>query len=1336
MRRQICLNGEWDFMPVYNVKSCLDIPEKLAYEKEKIRVPSSWRYVTLEGTPYFKSGFGIVNDFEPFNMFEYPREWNRAETGVYHRTFSIPADMLTSRIFLRFDGMTQMSGIFLNGQRVAVWDEAYLPLRVDVTGYIKRDGSENDLIVVCTTFEDIRIPSGQIKSLGLIGSWYGYIGRGIWQDVFVESCPDTLVEDVYINTSVRNKTIDVKVDINNKSNRLKNLSLEAYISDIDGIVKTFSCDKIKAEPDNIVNVDLQEKWENPSLWMPDSPHLYDMSVVLYEDGKEIDNKCLRFGFREIWTEKSKLILNGTSINLRGDAWHFQGAIQQSKEYALNWYKMCKENGINFVRLHAEPFPGYYLDAADEVGMLIMDETAIYGSAKSMPADHPVYLDRCKKHIERLAKRDRNHPSVIVWSIQNEMRWVDGRDEFKRHIPEMMRILKDCDDTRPIILEGDNRLISKEDAEIDSMHYNIDGTIEQWEKKHPLFFGEHGGWWYICPQNSSAYAGLKAYLDVDECSEGMALKEKLFVEYARRKNVTGISTFNLAHYMMKSMPEEDVRLEWDRLDTPGCKPKVLRKHSLTVNNGMLEGGHPLYMPGVSLQILMDSYKQVVIIPSEYNSSFYDDEIINRSFDIYNDTLHTQNCKINFSVRQRGAGIVFEETFEFIQEPAERENVKICINPPGVAQGTELFLEAVLYHDGTEMFRLNKTYKIYPSILKHRPLDSHGKSIAYWGGELSHGIIKTLLPSYTRIQNVNDVTSGKFEMVIIGSYMNEHADQYQNILENYIEKGGVVVVLEQFKFVPGNLTLSRQSFFSAHINDSSHRILEGLNDKDLIFWKPDVGEDSPGKIIEQCFRKPVKGDVNMLLECSAGDFGDGGDFWTPLFEYRYKKGTMIFNQLELVYNYNDAPQACILLRNILEYALSLEPRVKAAAALLSSAGSPAYEFVKKTGLDFDIISSCNKFKDYDIVVLDLDSTRDIDLIRLSGFVKEGGKVLILPVQKDKKAVLESLLGCPVKIENVPVYQLNRTGNHKLIKGVSVVDLFRFEKVKLSPRLVENIVICENTIEVKNAENILVSVNGTPWYDYFVKEKDDEYSRIAIADINKKNKKEDRPYLVGKKYGDGSFIISQVSMNAANEKDLRIYSRVFANLGCFINSDIFTYYKGDRDYSTDYFMTLPHEEYKDYCMTEEYYSDKDFSLNNLGEGLYGWMKKVEKDTNDGFINVLNSSGRTFFLSCFADNIKDNCSDRPQPDFLECRIELDINCSFKLWINGKLMRQYSKNTTEIERIIIDGVVLIKGINRFIIAARANAEDIRFRPIFKQLDGAYMDNIKYQLTIDEVDPK
>ena len=534
-KERVCLNGEWDFMPVYGVKACLDLPQEIHYEEEKIRVPSSWRYVVPEGMPFCEEGFGIVDDFEPFNLFEYPREWSTAETGVYRRKFSVQGRTSGERISLQFDGIMQQSRIYLNGHSIAEWDEAYLPLTVDITKHLTEEGIENELMVVCTTFEEAQLASGKIKTLGLIGSWFGYIGRGIWQDVHLVRTEATFIADALIKTSVRNQHIEVELEVNHLQDVAEKVVVLIDVLDECGTVLSFKPQTIVMDPNSKSSVKFEEQWTNPKLWSFESPFLFNMQIVLRANDKELDRKIIVFGFREIWTEQGQFILNGIRINLRGDSWHFQGAIQQTKEYAINWFKMCKEKGLNFVRLHAEPHPEYYLEAADEVGILIVDETAIYGSGKSMDASHPVYIERCKKHVERLVKRDRNHPSIIMWSLQNEMRWVDGRDTFKIHIPGMMKAIKRLDESRPVIVEGDNRLISKQDTEIESYHYNIDGTIAQWDKVRPLVYGEHGGWWYICPQNFSAYSGLDAYLSWENSSRGAALKEKLYVEVSRRND---------------------------------------------------------------------------------------------------------------------------------------------------------------------------------------------------------------------------------------------------------------------------------------------------------------------------------------------------------------------------------------------------------------------------------------------------------------------------------------------------------------------------------------------------------------------------------------------------------------------------------------------------------------------------------------------------------------------------------------------------------------------------------------------------------------------------------
>lgn len=117
--------------------------------------------------------------------------------------------------------------------------------------------------------------------------------------------------------------------------------------------------------------------------------------------------------------------------------------------------------------------------------------------------------------------------------------------------------------------------------------------------------------------------------------------------------------------------------------------------------------------------------------------------------------------------------------------------------------------------------------------------------------------------------------------------------------------------------GRLRLSRRPFLRAHAGDYQHPVLKGLSDSDLMFWHEELREEGPLPIIYAAFEKPLQGDFTLLLECSAGDFGDGGDLWSPLLEYRSGSGMFVANQLELMANLGRVPQACLLLRNLLAY-----------------------------------------------------------------------------------------------------------------------------------------------------------------------------------------------------------------------------------------------------------------------------------------------------------------------------------------------------------------------------------------------------------------------------------
>ncbi|AIQ60999.1 glycosyl transferase family 2 [Paenibacillus borealis] len=1389
MRTSICLNGEWDFMPLYDQPRCRSLPERLQYEARKIQVPSSWRhsYKTPSG-----SRFGEVADhnFAPFDIYGYPQEWDAAEAGVLHRAFRVPESMLEQRVVLRFDGIMQKAAVYLDRERIAVWEDGYLPLRLDITRLVK-PGREQQLHVVCGSFDMAVLPSGEEKITGLAGSWFGRIARGIWQDVFLEGYPPVSLEDLTIRTSVRHGMLEVEALISTEPGGPAVESLQMFLkirerkSGIPAMEEAGALPVLQAQAgvDALPaqagegrqlcwNTGSREwggakfalPWQDAVRWSPDHPFLYELELELQADGEVLDRRTDIFGFREFWCEGPQFMLNGIPVNLRGDSWHFQGAAQQTEDYIRNWYRLCRQAGINSIRLHAEPYPSDYLRIADEEGMLIVDETAIYGSGKTMDAAHPDFISNCRAHVQRLVQRDKNHPSVILWSVQNEMRWVDGRDSYKEQIPGLMELMRALDSTRPIMVEGDNRLVSRQLTEVESRHYNIDGTIAQWDREVPLTFGEHGGWWYICPQNSSMYMGLDAYRDSDASAAGLAQKERLFVEYARRQGVSGISTFNFAHYFMRAMPEQNIQLPPADLTTPGPKPAVIPAYSLSLNNGLLPEEYPAYRTNPAFAIMAEAFKPVTLIAAEYNRCFFDDVPIRRSFDVYNDTLAEQEVTIECTVRQ-GGSVVHSQTFRFRHEPAARRSIRLewmpePVNGEGAGVGgdegvgvgasavdgaevrvgvgapaapagigeAEAVLSARLFHGAELKHELQLSYRLLSGSCKTEPVEV-ALPAAYIGSDRDYEAIRALVPGLVREaeEAVGRLTGGM--LLIVGSRMQDKDGTLDRKLRGFVQRGGRLLLLEQLHLSPGRLTLSRRKFIRAHTGDYGHPVLQGLGAEDLMYWHEGLREDGPLPIIRAAFEKPVTGDFTLLLECSAGDFGDGGDLWSPLLEYRSGAGMFLANQLEIMEYLHRVPQACLLLRSLLQYAGRAFDAAAAPepAAVWVRSGGAAEALLGKLRLKGQRLDSAAGLSSLNpgLLVVEaglLHGPGAAEAVRQAA--QAGSTVLVLPAEPGGQEALARLLGRPVRIAPHGTYHLAADYAHAAVSGISPVDLFGFDKVHLSPRDVVNRELASHRLEVQGAEVLCTSVEGTAWKDYFAGLHTAEYSRLALVELNRSKACAPGVFMIRQAAGEGEIICSQLLTDAGSDKSLRLYTRLLGNLGASFTDELLLLDKGDAQWAVEAAMTLFCPPYTDYQAMKDYYTDPEFSLNNLGEGLYGWMKKKER-REDGTLLIPAPEGRQLFLSCFVHLPETGAGSVETADVRNGRLRVNSECAYEIYMNGQHVNEPEQEIT-----------LRRGVNRLVAIIRGEREDIAFGMVFLNPDGTYMNDLEFRMTMDEVEPK
>ena len=261
------------------------------------------------------------------------------------------------------------------------------------------------------------------------GSWVGWFLRGIWQSVYLEAEPAHAIADAFVQPSVRQGKLVVEVTLHPTTHPAA-CTVQARVMDGDALALDLGAQPAALAPDGPATVRFERPWPDARRWCPEDPHLYHLEVELQRAGQVVHGRRVRFGFREFWIEDNGFCLNGRPIRLFGDSWHYMGAAQQNPAYARTWFEMAQATGINAIRTHAMPYPPCYFDVADEMGMLIIDESALYGSHGTLGFHEPEFWPACRDHVRRMVRRDRNHPSIIFWSACNETVWKGGAAIFE------------------------------------------------------------------------------------------------------------------------------------------------------------------------------------------------------------------------------------------------------------------------------------------------------------------------------------------------------------------------------------------------------------------------------------------------------------------------------------------------------------------------------------------------------------------------------------------------------------------------------------------------------------------------------------------------------------------------------------------------------------------------------------------------------------------------------------------------------------------------------------------------------------------------------------------
>ena len=461
--RTLSLNGDWKFRWTKTPDEMIMDFYSTDYDASNwktLAVPANWE-VNGYGTPiYVSAGYPFKID-PPYVTREPKKEWTTYEernpTGQYKRTFTIPADWQEGQTFLRFEGVMSAFYIWINGKKVGYSQGSMEPSEFNVTSFIKK--GENQIAIEVYKYSDGSYLEDQ-------DFWrFG----GIHRDVLLYYTPDIRLRDVAVRTMQDQDgwtlAINPQFSVYNGETG-DNYRLLATLFDGNSPV---CCDSVATQE----VLDLQHKaarmneWfpqrgyrkfnrmemkvEKPRLWSAEEPNLYTLQMELQDmNGKTVERVTQKVGFRQINIRGGQLLINGQPIKIRGVNRHEHDpytARVMSEERMLQDLQLMKAAHINAVRLAHYPNCPRWYELCDSIGMYLMDEAdcethGLRGTLASTPDWADAFLDRAI----RMAERDKNHPSVIFWSLGNESGYGPNQ-------AAMSGWLHEFDPTRPIHYEG-------------------------------------------------------------------------------------------------------------------------------------------------------------------------------------------------------------------------------------------------------------------------------------------------------------------------------------------------------------------------------------------------------------------------------------------------------------------------------------------------------------------------------------------------------------------------------------------------------------------------------------------------------------------------------------------------------------------------------------------------------------------------------------------------------------------------------------------------------------------------------------------------------------------
>jgi len=436
--RDRLFNSDWKF-----IRDSLTGAEQVGYDDSKwmmVDLPHDYSIMDLPG----EDG---PDQIGPFSRMA-PGNGNSngqvmGGTAWYRKSFTLDKADEGKTVVLNFDGVYMESEVWVNGLKAGIHKNGYTPFWFDITSLLNADGTPNVVAV-------------KVDNEGSNSRWYS--GSGIYRNVHL-----TLTQAVHFavwgakittpEIKQSSAVVDVEVTVQNEMEEEVNAGITIKLKDKDGRLAGVANDTIVLSGKSSKIKINQIEVKSPALWSVESPNLYDAEITVEVDNKVADVYHQKFGIRSIeFSAEKGFLLNGKPVLLKGGCMHHDNGLLGSAAFnraEVRRVEIMKANGYNAIRCAHNPPSEVFLDACDSLGMLVIDEFTDMWEGYKTPQDYSRFFGEWSdKDLTDMILRDRNHPSIIMWSIGNEIP-ESSLENGLRIGNQLTEHVKALDNTRPV-----------------------------------------------------------------------------------------------------------------------------------------------------------------------------------------------------------------------------------------------------------------------------------------------------------------------------------------------------------------------------------------------------------------------------------------------------------------------------------------------------------------------------------------------------------------------------------------------------------------------------------------------------------------------------------------------------------------------------------------------------------------------------------------------------------------------------------------------------------------------------------------------------------------------